>query len=120
PSFATIEKGREPWALGTGALVIGAGVIFILGVVIALAIFSMRDDTTQQPKANQRIVVNVTPTPRVSTPTPAPSQPAITVTPQPSLETPTPLSRRETIVDSAFPVRARSYQSYSFNVTASG
>ena len=120
PSFATIEKGREPWALGTGALVIGGGVILILGVVIALAILGMRDDTTPQPRANQRVALNVTPTPRLSTPTPAPSQPALAVTPQPSVETPTPLPTRETIVDSTFPVRARSYQSYSFNVTGSG
>lgn len=120
PSFASLENEREPWALGTGALVIGAGVILILGVVIALAIFSMRDDATQQPNANRRAAVNATPTPRLSTPTLVQSQPPITITPQPSSETPTPLPKRETIVDSPFQVRARSYQSYSFNVTGSG
>src|SRR5207244_6184825 len=100
-------------------LVIGAGVIFILGVVIALVILGARDDTTQQPKANQRAAANAPSPLRVSTPTPTQSQPAITVTPQPSVETPTPLSRRE-IVDSSFPVRARAYQSYFFEVAGSG
>lgn len=120
PSFATIEKGREPWALGTGALVIGAAVIFILGVVIALVIFGMRGESTQTSNADRPVALSTAPPPRVSTPTHVPKQPTITVTPQPSFETSTPPPARQTVVESTFPVRARAYQYYSFDVTGSG
>ena len=119
PSFATIEKGREPWALGTGALVIGAAIIFILGVVIALVILGMRGESTQTANTDRPAALSTTP-PRVSTPTPNPTPPTIIVTPQPALEISTPPPARETVVDSTFPVRARSYQYYSFDVAGSG
>ena len=120
PSFATIEKGREPWALGTGALVIGGAIIFILGVVVAVAIIGIRSDSTQTPNTNRPVATNATPSPRISPATPTSTQPTIIATPQPSFEPSTPLPTRETVIDSTFPVRARSYQSYSFDVTGSG
>jgi hypothetical protein len=120
PHFETIEKGREPWALGTGALVIGGVIIFTLGVVIALALIGQRGESTETRNVNRSVAVTGVSPPNPSTPTPLPTQPTITVTPQPSFDQPTPLPARETIVDSTFPVRARAYQNYSFDVTGSG
>lgn len=120
PRFESIEKGREPWALGSGVLVVGGVVIFILGVVIALAFISQRSESTQTRNANGSLGLATASPTRRSTPAPVPTQSKFAATPQPSLEQSTPLPVRETIVDSTFPVRARSYETYSFNVTGAG
>ncbi len=121
PRFETVEKGREPWALGTGALVIGAVIVLILGGLITLALIEWGSQSTETRNTNRPIALNtVSPTRPTPTPTPIPTQPTITVTPQeqPSFEQPAPPTTRETIVDSTFPVGPRAYQYYSFAVVA--
>ncbi|HXI26663.1 MAG TPA: hypothetical protein VNG71_22620 [Pyrinomonadaceae bacterium] len=123
PRFETLEKGREPWALGTGALVIGAVIVLILGGAITLALMewsrqSSEPRNTSRPAALNTVSPTRSPTPN---PTPTRTQPTITITPQeqPSFEQqPVTPSIRETIVDSTFPVGPRAYQSYSFTVAA--
>ncbi len=121
PRFETIEKGREPWALGTGALVIGAVIVLILGGIITFALIEWGTQSTETHNTNRPIASSTTfplklPTP---TPTPKPTPPLIT-TPQEqaSIEQPALPASRETIVDSTFPVGPRAYQSYSFTVAA--
>src|SRR6266576_4017370 len=120
PRFETIEKGREPWALGTGALVIGAVIVLILGGAITLALMEWGGQPNETRNTNRPAALNtVSPTrPPTPNPTPTPPQPAITITPQeqPSFEQPVTPPTRETIVDSTFPVGPRAYQSYSFAV----
>ncbi len=121
PSFKTIDKGREPWALGTGALVIGAVIVLILGGVITLVFMEWGSQPSETRNTN-RPIASYTPSPtRPPTPAPTPitTQPAIVNTPQgqSSFEQPSPpIPLRETIVDSTFPVGPRAYQSYSFTV----
>jgi hypothetical protein len=122
PRFETVEQGREPWALGTGALVIGAVIVLILGGVITLALIEWGSQPTETRNTNRPIALStVSPTrPPTPTPTPIPMQPTIAVTPQEqsSFEQPPPPPTRETIVDSTFPVGPRAYQYYSFAVAA--
>jgi hypothetical protein len=122
PRFETVEKGREPWALGTGALVIGALIVLILGGVITLALMEWGSQSTETRNTNRPIALTAASPTRVPTPnpTPTPTQPTITITPQEqsSLEQPVTPSPREAIVDSTFPVGPRAYQSYSFAVAA--
>src|ERR1051325_8975819 len=123
PRFETIDKGREPWALGTGALVIGAVIVLILGGVITLVFIEWGSQpspirTTNRPIASYAPSPTRAPTPA---PTPITTQPTIANTPQgqASFEQPSPPTPlREKIVDSTFPVGPRAYQSYSFTVAA--
>jgi hypothetical protein len=120
PRFETIEKGREPWALGTGALVVGAVIVLILGGVITLALIQWGSQPTETRNTNRPIALNtVSPTrPSTPSPTPIPTQPTIAITPQEqsSLEQPAQPPTRETIVDATFPVGPRAYQYYPFSV----
>ena len=122
PTFETIEKGREPWALGTGALVIGTVIVLVLGGVITLALMEWGSQPNETRNTNRPIALTVVSPTRSPTPnpTPTPTQPTNTITPQEqaSFEQPGTPSTRETIVDSTFPVGPRSYQSYSFAVAA--
>jgi hypothetical protein len=122
PRFETVEKGREPWALGTGALVIGAVIVLILGGAITLALMEWGNQPTETRNTNRPIALNtVSPLrPPTPNPTPTPTQPIITVTPQEqsSFEQSVTPPTRESIVDTTFPVGPRAYQSYSFTVAA--
>src|SRR5947199_9314123 len=77
PRFETVEKGHEPWALGTGALVIGAVIVLILGGAITLALMEWGSQPTQTRNTNRPVALNtVSPTrPPTPNPTPTPTQP---------------------------------------------
>src|SRR6266576_1178978 len=55
PRFETVEKGREPWALGTGALVIGGVIVLVLGGIITLALIEWGKQTTETRNSNPRV-----------------------------------------------------------------
>jgi hypothetical protein len=118
PRFETLEKEREPWALGTGALLIGGIVILILGGVIALMLFQWMSQPVGPSNANRPIASSSkqptpNPTPKATPTAAAIASPQEQISPEPQ-----PTVTRETVVDSTFPVGPRAYQSYPFSVPA--